>query len=71
VGTSLGTCGTTLPNRGSRLQGAGLSMRALEFVAPITGAAAARLVAAVDSGQATVLEFITAEEGEYSKFVFR
>jgi len=46
-------------------------MRALEFVAPITGAAAARLVAAVDSGQATVLEFITAEEGEYSKFVFR
>jgi len=46
-------------------------MRALEFVAPITGAAAARLVAAVGSDQATVLEFITAEEGEYSKFVFQ
>ena len=30
-----------------------------------------RGLAAVDGGQATVLEFITAEEGEYSKFVFR
>jgi len=27
--------------------------------------------AAVDGGQATVLEFITADEGEYSKFAFR
>ncbi len=30
-----------------------------------------RGLAAVDSGQATVLEFLTADEGEYSKFAFR
>ena len=30
-----------------------------------------RGLAAVDGGQATVLEFITADEGEYSKFAFR
>jgi hypothetical protein len=30
-----------------------------------------RGLAAVDGGTATVLEFITAEEGEYSKFAFR
>jgi acetolactate synthase-1/2/3 large subunit len=30
-----------------------------------------RGLAAVDSGKATVLEFITADEGEYSKFAFR
>ena len=30
-----------------------------------------RGLAAVDGGQATVLEFITADEGEYSKFAFQ
>jgi thiamine pyrophosphate-dependent acetolactate synthase large subunit-like protein len=30
-----------------------------------------RGLAAVDSGRTTVLEFITADEGEYSKFAFQ
>ena len=30
-----------------------------------------RGLAAVESGKATVLEFITCDEGEYSKFAFR
>lgn len=30
-----------------------------------------RGIAAVEGGQATVLEFITGDEGEYSKFSFR
>ena len=30
-----------------------------------------RGLAAVDGGQATVLEFLTADEGEYAKFTFR
>jgi hypothetical protein len=30
-----------------------------------------RSLAAVDGGKATVFEFITGDEGEYSKFAFR
>ena len=35
------------------------------------GPALKRGLAAVDGGKATVLEFITCDEGEYSKFSFR